>query len=85
VRQSRGRAIATTAVAAAGLVLSAVGGTVAEAPTLWGILPIALYAVLCLLGMDLVVATVVSLIGGVSSRVARPWSSPPCSATRWAT
>jgi H+/gluconate symporter-like permease len=65
LRQSRGRAIATTAVAAGGLVLSTVGGIVAEAPTLWGLVPIALYAVLSLLGMDLVVATVVSLIGGV--------------------
>ncbi|MHA6627899.1 Na+/H+ antiporter NhaC family protein [Pseudonocardia sichuanensis] len=65
LEQGRGRRIATTAIAVAGLVVCAVAGTVAEAPTLWGILPIAMYAVLCLLGMDLVIATVVSLVGGV--------------------
>jgi Na+/H+ antiporter NhaC len=65
LEQGRGRRIVTTAVAVVGLVVCAVAGTVAEAPTLWGVVPIALYAVLCLLGMDLVIATVASLVGGV--------------------
>jgi Na+/H+ antiporter NhaC len=65
VSQSRGRTVATGVLAIVGLVVCAVGGTVAEAPTLWGVVPIVLYAVLCLLGMDLVVATIVSLVGGV--------------------
>ena len=65
VSQSRGRTVATGVLAVVGLVVCAVGGTVAEAPTLWGVVPIVLYAVLCLLGMDLVVATIVSLVGGV--------------------
>jgi H+/gluconate symporter-like permease len=65
VAQSRGRRIVTTAIAVVGLVVCAVAGFGAEAPTLWGVLPIAMYAVLCLLGMDLVIATVVSLLGGV--------------------
>ncbi|MHA6618602.1 Na+/H+ antiporter NhaC family protein [Pseudonocardia sp. DLS-67] len=65
LEQSRGRRIATTTIAVAGLVVCAIAGAVADAPTLWGVLPIAMYAVLCLLGMDLVIATVVSLVGGV--------------------
>lgn len=52
-------------LAAAGLLASLVGGLTAGAPTLWGLLPIALYAVLCLLGMDIVVATLVALLSGV--------------------
>ena len=65
LEQGRGRRIVTTAIAVVGLVVCVIAGTFAEAPTLWGILPIAMYAVLCLLGMDLVIATVVSLVGGV--------------------
>ena len=51
------------AVALAGLVLSLVAGLVATPPTLWGLLPVALYAVLCLIGMDIVIATAVAVIG----------------------
>jgi len=65
VNQSGTRRIVAIAVAVAGLVVCAVAGFVADPPTLWGVVPILMYAVLCLLGMDLVVATVVSLIGGV--------------------
>jgi H+/gluconate symporter-like permease len=65
LEQGRGRRIATTTIAVVGLVVCAIAGAVADAPTLWGVVPIALYAVLCLLGMDLVIATVVSLVGGV--------------------
>jgi H+/gluconate symporter-like permease len=65
LEQGRGRRIVTNAIAVAGLVICAIAGFGAEAPTLWGVVPIAMYAVLCLLGMDLVIATVVSLVGGV--------------------
>jgi hypothetical protein len=65
LEQGRGRRIATTAIAVAGLIVCGIAGIFAEAPTLWGVVPIALYALLCLLGMDLVIATIVSLVGGV--------------------
>lgn len=52
-------------LATVGLVTSLIAGFTADTPTLWGLLPIALYAALCLLGMDIVVATVVSLLAGV--------------------
>jgi hypothetical protein len=65
VAQGRGRRLVTNAIATVGLVVCAVGRFVAEPPTLWGVVPIAMYAVLCLLGMDLMIATVVSLVGGV--------------------
>jgi hypothetical protein len=65
LEQGRGRRIATTTIAVVGLIVCAIAGATADAPTLWGVLPIAMYAVLCLLGMDLVIATVVSLVGGV--------------------
>lgn len=52
-------------LAAVGLVAALVAGLTSGAPTLWGLLPIVLYAVLCLLGMDIVVATLVALLAGV--------------------
>ncbi|SDR85885.1 Na+/H+ antiporter NhaC family protein [Microlunatus soli] len=52
-------------LAAAGLIASIVGGIVSDGPTLWGLLPIVLYAVLCLLGMDIVVGTVLSVLSGI--------------------
>ncbi|MEC5179574.1 Na+/H+ antiporter NhaC family protein [Arthrobacter sp. CG_A4] len=52
-------------LAAVGLFGALVGGLTSGAPTLWGLLPIVLYAVLCLLGMDIVVATLVALLAGV--------------------
>ncbi|HYH32172.1 MAG TPA: Na+/H+ antiporter NhaC family protein, partial [Pseudonocardia sp.] len=65
VQQSRSQRIATTVIAVVGLAACAVGGFGAEAPTLWGLAPIVLYAVLALLGMDILIVTVVSLVGGV--------------------
>jgi H+/gluconate symporter-like permease len=59
------RRATTNAIAVAGLVVCGIAGFFTEAPTLWGVAPIAMYAALCLLGMDLVVATVVSLVAGV--------------------
>ncbi|EKT82558.1 permease [Rhodococcus opacus M213] len=50
------------AIALSGLVLSLVAGIMVDGPTLWGLLPIALYAVLALLGMDIMVATVVAIV-----------------------
>lgn len=52
-------------IAVLGLVLSVVASFTAGSPTLWGLLPIVLYATLALIGMDLVVATVVALLSGV--------------------
>ena len=52
-------------LALVGLLICAAAGFGAGSPTLWGLAPIVMYAVLCLAGMDLVVATVVSLLGGV--------------------
>ncbi|WP_129840122.1 Na+/H+ antiporter NhaC family protein [Streptomyces sp. RFCAC02] len=59
----RRRAVAVCA--AAGLVLSAVLGPFVDAPTLWGLVPIVLYAVLALLGMDIMVATVVAIVSAL--------------------
>ncbi|WP_428957010.1 Na+/H+ antiporter NhaC family protein [Streptomyces sp. cg35] len=44
------------------LLLSLAVGLTSQAPTLWGLLPIALYAVLALTGLDLVLVTGVALI-----------------------
>ncbi|TCC61807.1 permease [Kribbella pittospori] len=60
-----GRRRLVNALAAAGLVVSIVAGLLTDGPTLWGLLPIVLYAVLCLLGMDIVVGTVVAVLSGV--------------------
>ncbi|MGW0227485.1 Na+/H+ antiporter NhaC family protein [Actinopolymorpha singaporensis] len=54
-----------TVIALAGLLASLVVGQVVQAPTLWGLLPILLYAALCLLGLDIVVATVVAVLSGL--------------------
>jgi predicted histidine transporter YuiF (NhaC family) len=54
-----------TVVAVLGLVFSAVLGFTVDKPTMWGLLPILLYAALCLLGMDLVVGTIVALVSAV--------------------
>ncbi|ANS31145.1 permease [Rhodococcus opacus] len=56
------RKILINVVALGGLALSLIAGIMVDAPTLWGLLPIALYAVLALLGMDIMVATVVAII-----------------------
>jgi Na+/H+ antiporter family len=52
-------------LAAVGLLASVVAGLATDGPTLWGQLPIVLYAVLCLLGMDIVVGTVLAVLSGV--------------------
>ncbi|MGY4772220.1 Na+/H+ antiporter NhaC family protein [Kribbella sp. CWNU-51] len=53
------------ALAAIGLLASVVAGLLTDGPTLWGLLPIVLYAVLCLLGMDIVVGTVIAVLSGI--------------------
>lgn len=59
----RRRVVNVTALA--GIAVSLVAGWFVESPTLWGLLPVLLYAVLCLLGMDIVVATVAALVSAV--------------------
>jgi predicted histidine transporter YuiF (NhaC family) len=54
-----------TVLAVVGLAASLIGGLLSDGPTLWGLLPIVLYAVLCLLGMDIVIGTVLAIISGV--------------------
>ncbi|WP_420031664.1 permease [Streptomyces sp. cg28] len=51
--------------AALALVLSLVAGLTTNAPTVWGLLPIALYAVLALTGLDLVLVTGIALVSAV--------------------
>ncbi|MBO1332836.1 Na+/H+ antiporter NhaC family protein [Streptomyces sp. VRA16 Mangrove soil] len=58
------RTLAPGAVALA-LLLSAAVGTTTRAPSVWGLLPIALYAVLALTGLDLVLVTGVALLSAV--------------------
>ncbi|MFJ7078904.1 permease [Streptomyces sp. NPDC098781] len=48
-----------------GLLLSAVLGPLTDVPTLWGLVPIVLYALLALLGMDILVATIVAVFSGL--------------------
>lgn len=62
---SPGRKRLLAVVSVGGLVASLVAGFLTEAPTLWGLLPIVLYAVLALLSMDIVVATVIAIASGV--------------------
>ncbi len=67
VELSRGRTITVWTLALVGLAVSiGVGLTTGDGPTLWGLLPIVLYAVLALLGMDIVIATVVATLAGVA-------------------
>jgi uncharacterized ion transporter superfamily protein YfcC len=63
VTPGRRRIIAVTA--GLGILVSVVASFTVSSPSLWGLLPIVLYAVLCLLGMDIVVATVVTLASGL--------------------
>lgn len=65
VEVAPGRRRLVNALAAVGLVVSIAAGLLTDGPTLWGLLPIVLYAVLCLLGMDIVVGTVVAVLSGV--------------------
>ncbi|MFI6480333.1 Na+/H+ antiporter NhaC family protein [Nonomuraea sp. NPDC050663] len=51
--------------AAVALAASLAAGLLTAAPTVWGLLPIALYAVLSLTGMNLVVVTGISLVSAV--------------------
>ncbi|GLY70380.1 permease [Amycolatopsis taiwanensis] len=52
-------------LAALGLVGSAVLGAFVHAPTVWGLLPVVLYAVLSLSGMHLLLATACALVSGI--------------------
>lgn len=52
-------------VAAVGLALSVVMAFFVSPPTLWGLLPIVLYAVLCLMGMEVVLATAAAVTSGL--------------------
>ena len=63
--RSRRAVLANRVLVLLGLALSAVVGAIVSGDTLWGLLPIVLYAVLSLLGMDLVLATIVSLASGL--------------------
>lgn len=66
VELSRGRQLLVWSIALVALALSLyVGLVTGEGPTLWGLLPIVAYAVLALLGMDIVAATVVAIVSGV--------------------
>lgn len=58
---SRVRGLVLTVGAVGGLVLSGAVGPFAEPPSLWGLVPIVLYAALALSGMDIMVATVVAV------------------------
>ncbi|GAA0942698.1 hypothetical protein [Actinocorallia libanotica] len=57
-------------IGAAGLIASLVLGFTVQAPTLWGFLPIGLFAVLALAGLNLPAATGVALVSGLL--LARP-------------
>ena len=62
---SSGRRRTVNLIALLGLLVSLAVGFLADVPTLWGLLPIALYAVLSLLGMDVLLATVAAVVSGV--------------------
>lgn len=64
-RMPAAKAAAPYAIAAGGLIAALILGFVVQAPTLWGLLPIVLYAVLSLCGMNLLLATVVSLLAAI--------------------
>lgn len=65
VRLSTGRQRLVNILALLGLLASLVAGFLVDGPTLWGLLPIVLYAALALLGMDINVATLVAVLSGV--------------------
>lgn len=52
-------------IAAVSIVGSAIVSSTVDGPTLWGLFPILLFAGLCIAGMDIVPATVVSLLSGL--------------------
>lgn len=62
---SAGRQRLLFVLAGLGLLASLIGGILSDGATLWGLLPIVLYAVLCLLGMDIVIGTVIAIISGI--------------------
>ncbi|MBM9618182.1 Na+/H+ antiporter NhaC family protein [Streptomyces zhihengii] len=59
---ARRRLLLTRSAAAAALLLSLAVGLTTEGPTAWGLLPIALYAVLALTGTSLVTVTALALV-----------------------
>lgn len=60
-----GRSRLIWVISTIGVVLAVVAAFLSDGPTLWGLLPIVLYAVLAILGMDIVVATVVAVVSGI--------------------
>mgnify|MGYP005982989461 CR=1 FL=1 len=64
VTLSKGRRITVWTLSALGVIASVVAAFFTNGPTLWGLLPIVLYAVLAILGMDIVVATVIAIVSG---------------------
>ncbi|GAA2352638.1 Na+/H+ antiporter NhaC family protein [Streptomyces violaceusniger] len=64
-RRPAAKAAAPYAIAVAGLIGALILGFVVHAPTIWGLLPIIMYAVLSLCGMNLLLATVVSLLAAI--------------------
>ncbi|MEU8875961.1 Na+/H+ antiporter NhaC family protein [Streptomyces javensis] len=64
-RMPAAKAAAPYAIAVAGLIAALILGFVIHAPTIWGLLPIGMYAVLSLCGMNLLLATVVSLLAAI--------------------
>lgn len=60
-----GRSRLIWVISTIGVVLAVVAAFMSDGPTLWGLLPIVLYAVLAILGMDIVVATVVAVVSGI--------------------
>lgn len=66
VEVSPGRRRLVNLLALAGILTSLVAGFFVEAPTVWGlVIPIVMYFVLTLLGMDLLVATIAVLLSAV--------------------
>ncbi|MFX4273370.1 Na+/H+ antiporter NhaC family protein [Propionibacteriaceae bacterium Y1685] len=64
VQVSPRRRVLLGVLSGVGVALSVGAGFAVDGPTLWGLLPIVLYALLCLFGMDIVIATVVALLSG---------------------
>lgn len=65
VRLAPGRRRVLNILATMGLLASLAAGFFVDGPTLWGLLPIILYAALALLGMDINVATLIAVLSGV--------------------
>lgn len=60
-----GRTVAQIAVSALGLITAAVVGVASDGPSLWGLLPLLVYAALLLLDLDIVISTGTALLSGL--------------------